>query len=90
MASTYTLGVVAAWFVLGQARIVMSSKMVEHRIDNPDPSQALAFTRAAAAARRDTANYDDQGRLHLPWNLTVTRAYWLVVAGICGWAIFHT
>ena len=50
MTSTSTLGLVAAWFVLGQARIVFASKVVEHRIDNPDPSQALAFTRAAAAA----------------------------------------
>ena len=89
MTSTYTLGIVAAWFVLGQARIVFSSKMVEHRIDNPDPSQALAFTRAAAAARRDAANYDAQGRRLLPWYLVVTRTYWVVVTGICGWVIYH-
>ena len=89
MTSPYTLGLVAAWFVLGQARIVFTSKMVEHRIDNPDPSQALAFTRAAAAARQDAANYDAQGRRLLPWYLTVTRAYWLLVAGICCWAIYH-
>jgi hypothetical protein len=89
MTSTHTLGFVAAWFVLGQARIVLSSKMVEHRIDNPDPSQALAFTRAAAAARRDAANYDTQGRRLLPWYLTVTRTYWVVVISICGWAIYH-
>ena len=89
MTSTTTLGLLAAWFVLGQARIVFSSKMVEHRIDHPDPSQALAFTRAAAVARRNAANYSAQGRRLLPWYLTVTRSYWAVVAGICGWAIYH-
>src|SRR4051794_24274222 len=87
MTSTTTLGLLAAWFVLGQARIVFSSKMVEHRIDHPDPSRALAFTRAAAAARRDAANYDVQGRRLLPWYLTVSLSYWLLVAGICSWAI---
>ena len=89
MTSTHTLGLLGAWFVLGQARIVFSSKMVEHRVDNPDPSQALAFTRAAAAARRDAANYDARGRRLLPWYLTVTSAYWALVAGICGWAILN-
>ena len=89
MISTSTLGLVAAWFVLGQARIVLTSKMAEHRIDIADPSQALAFTWAAAAARRQAANYDAQGRRLLPWYLTVTRTYWVLVAGICGWAIYH-
>ena len=89
MTSTSTLGFVAAWFVLGQARIVFTSKMVEHRIDRPDPSQALAFTRSAAAARRDAANYDAQGRRLLPWYLTVTRAYWVLIALIGCWAIYH-
>ncbi len=89
MTSAATLGLVAAWFVLGQARIVFTSKMVEHRIDAPDPSQAVAFTRAAAAARRDAANYDTQGRRLLPWYVTVTRSYWALVAGIAGWAIFY-
>lgn len=89
MTTTYTLSVVAAWFVLGQARIVLTSKMVEHRIDGPDPGQALAFTRAVAAARRNAANYDARGRRLLPWYLTVTRAYWALVAGICSWAIYH-
>ncbi|MFL5617181.1 MAG: hypothetical protein ACJ79A_02160 [Gemmatimonadaceae bacterium] len=68
---------------------MFTSKMVEHRIDGPDPSRALAFTRAAAAARRNAANYDAQGRRLLQWYLTVTRAYWLLVAGICCWAIYH-
>jgi hypothetical protein len=89
MTSSYTLGVVAAWFILGQSRIVFTSKMVEHRIDNPDPSQALSFTRAAAAARRDAGNYDAPGRRLLPWYLTVTLSYWLLVAGICCWAIYQ-
>ena len=89
MTSTYTLGVVAAWFVLGQARIVFTSKMVEHRIDKPDPSRAMAFTRSAAAARRDSANYDVRGRRLLPWYLTVTCSDWLLVTGICCWAIYH-
>jgi len=89
MTTTYTLGLVAAWFVLGQARIVFTSKMAEHRIDLADSSQALAFTRAAAAARRNAANYDAQGRRLLPWYLTVTCSYWVLVAGICCWAIFH-
>jgi len=89
MVSTGTLGLVAAWFVLGQARIVFSSKMVEHRTDHPDPGRALAFTPAAAAARRNAANYDGQGRRLLPWYLTVTWSYWAVVAFICGWAIYH-
>ena len=75
--------------MLGQARIVLTSKMVEYRIDNPDPSQALAFTRAAAAARQNAANYDAQGRRLLPWYLTVTRTYWVLVAVICCWAIYH-
>lgn len=89
MTSTSTLGFVAAWFVLGQARIVFTSKMAEHRIDDPDPSRALAFTRAAAAARREAANYDARGRRLLPWYLAVTRSYWALVAGICGWAVYH-
>ena len=89
MTSTATLGLIAAWFVLGQARIVFGSKMVEHRIDGVDPSRALAFTRAAAAARRNAANYDARGRRLLPWYLIVTRSYWLLVAGIGCWALYH-
>lgn len=84
-----TLGFFVAWFVLGQARMVLTSRMVEYRIDDPDPSQAMAFTRVAAVARRNAANYNAQGRHLLPWYLTVTRCYWLVVAVICCWAIYH-
>ncbi len=55
----------------------------------PDPSQALAFTRAAAAARRDAANYDAQGRRLLPWYVAVARTYWALVTGVCCWAIYQ-
>jgi hypothetical protein len=87
--STYGLALAAAWFVFGQARIVLSSKLVEHRIDGPDPSQALAFTRAAAAARRNAANYDARGRRLLPWYLAVACTYWVLVTGIFCWAIYN-
>lgn len=89
MTTPHSLALVAAWFILGQARIVFGSKMVEHRIDRPDPSRAMAFTRAAAAARRDAANYDAQGRRLLPWYVTVTRAYWALVASIACWTLYH-
>jgi hypothetical protein len=87
MTTGMTLGLVATWFVLGQARIVFGSKMVEHRTDGVDASEAIAFTRAAAAARRDAANYDARGRRLLPWYLAVTRAYWFLVASIGCWAL---
>ena len=87
MTTSQTLALMAAWFILGQARIVFGSKMVEHRIDGMDPSEAIAFTRAAAAARKVAANYDLRGRRLLPWYVAVTRAYWLLVAGIACWAI---
>ena len=89
MTSTSILALLAAWFVLGQARIVFTSKMVEHRIDDPDPSQALAFTWAAASARRNAANYSAHGRRLLPWYLVVTGSYWALVAGIVCWTIYH-
>lgn len=87
--SLYPLALVAAWFVLGQTRMVLLSKLVEHRIDRPDTSQALAFTRAAAAARRDVSNYDAPGRRLLPWYLGVANTYWALVIGVCCWAIYH-
>ena len=89
MTTNQTLGILAAWFVLGQARIVFGSKMVEYRTDGVDPSKALSFTPAAAAARRSAANYDVQGRRLLPWYLAVTRAYWLLVASIGCWVLAH-
>lgn len=89
MPTPFTLALVAAWFVLGQLRIVLTSTLVEHRIDGPDPTQAMAFTRAAAAARRDAANYDARGRRLLPWYLAVARSYWTLVVGIGGWLLAH-
>lgn len=89
MTTSQTLVLLALWFVLGQARIVFGSKMVEHRSDGADPSEALAFTRVAAAARREPVNYDVRGRRLLPWYLAVTRAYWLLVASIGCWALAH-
>ena len=84
-----TLGALAAWFVLGQARIVFGSRdgRAPHRRRGPE--SGAAFTRAAAGARSEAANYDVQGRRLLPWYLTVTRAYWLLVAAICCWAIYE-
>ena len=89
MTAAPILGLVATWFVLGMARIVFTSKLAEHRIDDPDPTQALSANPEAAARRIDAANYDASGRRLLPWYLAVTRAYWLLVAGIAGWAIHH-
>lgn len=83
MDSSLTLGVVATWFLFGMARIVFSSTMVHHRIDHPDPSEAIAFTRAAAKARVNAANYEAPGRRLLPWYRAVTTIYWLVVVGVC-------
>ena len=89
MTSTNGLGLVAAWFVLGQARIVLTSKLAEHRIDKPDPAWALAVGRAAAAARRSAANYDRPGRRLLPWYRAVNATYWAMVAGGCTWVVLH-
>jgi hypothetical protein len=89
MTSIESLSVIAAWFVLGQGRIVLTSKMAEHRIDISDPSQALGFTRAAAAARRNAANYDARGQRLLPWYLAIASAYWILVVGIACWLIYH-
>ena len=87
MTSTNGLGLVAAWFVFGQARIVLTSKLAEHRIDDPDPAWALAFGRAAGAARRNAANYDAPGRRLLPWYQAVNATYWALAAGGCLWAV---
>ena len=88
MNPTHTLGLVAAWFIFGMARMVFGSRMVELRIDHPDPSEALAFTRAAARQRVNPANYDRRGQRLLPWYRAVTTTYWLVVAGALGSAAF--
>jgi hypothetical protein len=89
MTSTNSLALVAAWFVFGMARIVLTSKLAEHRIDDPDPGRALAVNFAAARERSNAANYDPQGRRVLPWYRVVNTTYWILAAGGCGWAIFH-
>ena len=88
MTSNNELGLVAAWFLFGQARIVLTYKLAEHRIDEPAASGwALAVGRAGGAARRTAANYDDAGRRVLPWYRGVNRAYWTLVAVACAWAL---
>jgi hypothetical protein len=71
------------------ARIVFTSKLAEHRIDNPDPSQALAINRNARSARLNAANYDPLGRRLLPWYRSVSMTYWIVAVGGCIWAVLH-
>ena len=83
MRYTSGLALIAAWFVFGQARIIFTSKMAEHRIDNPGPGEALAFGLNAASARRNPAHYDPRGRRLLPWYLAVCATYWVLVAGAC-------
>ncbi|MBC7841641.1 MAG: hypothetical protein H7099_04990 [Gemmatimonadaceae bacterium] len=87
MNATHTLGVVAAWFLFGMARIAFSSAMVEHRIDHPDPVQAIAFTWNAAKERVNAANYNPRGRRLLPWYRAVTTTYWMLVAVTFWWAV---
>ncbi|HTK43681.1 MAG TPA: hypothetical protein VL287_19015 [Gemmatimonadales bacterium] len=88
MTSTATLGLIAAWFVFGMARIVLTSKLAEHRIDHPDPGRAMAANREAASARLNAANYDPLGRRLLPWYQAVNRTYWILAAGGCCWVIY--
>jgi hypothetical protein len=43
------------------ARVVFTSKLAEHRIDHPDPGQALAINRMRArrgSTRRTTIRWD--------------------------------
>jgi len=89
MTPTHTLGLVAAWFVFGMARIVFTSKLAEHRIDNPDPGKALAVNLAATAERLNAANYDPLGRRLLPWYRAVNIIYWVLAAGGFWWAVLH-
>ena len=90
MTSGNELGLVATWFVLGQARIVLTYKLAEHRIDEAAATGlALAVGRAAGAARRTAANYDDSGRRVLPWYRGVNRAYWTFVAVACAWSLLN-
>ena len=83
------LGLVATWFVFGQARIVLTSKLAEHRIDHPEPGKAMAVNWEAASARRNAANYDPVGRRVLPWYRVVNITYWVVAVGGCWWAVHH-
>ena len=85
-----TLGLVAAWFLFGMARMVFTSRMVELRIDYPDPSKAMAFTWKAAKQRVNAANYDSRGQRLLPWYRAVTTTYWIVVAFACGWGLYSS
>jgi hypothetical protein len=87
MIPTHTLGLVAAWFVFGMARIVLTSKLAEHRIDNPDPAKAMAVNAIAAAERLNAANYDLLGRRLLPWYRAVNITYWVLVAVGCWSAV---
>jgi hypothetical protein len=89
MTASQSLAPIAVWFIAGMARIVFTSAMVEHRIDRPDPSQAIAFTVSAASARQRAENYDRQGQRLLPWYRAVTSTYWMVVAVCVGWAILR-
>lgn len=89
MTPPYTLGLVAALFVFGKARIVFTSKLAEHRIDNPDPGKAMALNREAASERLDAANYNPLGRRLLPWYRAVNITYWILAASGCLWAVTH-
>ena len=89
MTPTGTLGLVAAWFIFGMARIVFTSKLAEHRIDNPDPGKAMAVNLDAASQRLNAANYDPLGRRLLPWYRAVNITYWALAAGGCWWAVHH-
>jgi hypothetical protein len=69
-------------------RIVVTSKLAEHRIDNPHPGHAMAINRAARADRLNLANYNPRGQRLLPWYRIVNTAYWVVAAGACFWAVY--
>jgi hypothetical protein len=90
MSSIPTLGFVAAWFLFAMARMVFTSRMVELRIDHPDPSKAMAFTWKAAKQRVNAANYASRGQRLLPWYRAVTTTYWIVVACACGWGLYSS
>ncbi len=87
MDSNSSLGLAAAWFLFGMARIVFTSTMVEYRVDHPDPVKVMAFTKEAAKQRVNAANYDARGQRLLPWYRAVTTTYWMVVAAACAWAV---
>lgn len=88
MNTAQSLGYAATWFLFGMARIIFTTAMVEHRVDHPDPVQAIGFTWQAAKARTNAANYDARGKRLLPWYRAVTTTYWMLVAGVC-WGAAH-
>lgn len=90
MTPTQILGLVGVWFVFSMARIGLTFKLAQHRIDHPPPGHALAFNSAAAADRLDPANYDSRGRRVLPWYRVVSKTYWVVAASALGWIVLHT
>ncbi|HEY4216835.1 MAG TPA: hypothetical protein VGM67_06830 [Gemmatimonadaceae bacterium] len=89
MSLGYTLAPIAAWFLFGMARIVLTSMLAEHRIDKPNWSAAMASNSKAAAERLNAANYDVPGRRLLPWYRVVNKTYWVVVAAGLLWIVLH-
>ena len=87
MVAPWSLLPIATWFVLSMARIIVTSKLAEHRVDNPPAGHALAFNRAARSDRLNVANYDAGGRRLLSWYRAVSLSYWLVVAVLCLWGV---
>jgi hypothetical protein len=90
MTSTNGLALVAAWFVFGMARIVFTSMLAEHRIDNPDPGKALANNRKSRAERLNEANYNPRGRRLLPWYRVINTTYWALAGGGLCWALIQS
>lgn len=67
---------------------MVTSKLAEHRIDDPDPGTAMAVNLDAASERLDAANYDPMGRRLLPWYRAVNITYWVLAAAGC-WSPVH-
>jgi hypothetical protein len=88
MVTTQTLALLATWFVLGQARLVLASKLAEHRLEAPDLSKAIAYN-LAAAVRGDRAKFDPQGQRLWPWYRAISASYWALVAGAGIWAVIR-
>ena len=87
MSPIQTLGLIAAWFLFGMARMVCTSKLAEHRIDNPDPAKVMSMNSQARSERLDQANYDASGRRLLPWYRAINVAYWTIAAGALALAV---
>ena len=86
MVTSQSLGLLATWFVLGQARLVLASKLGEHRLTAPDLSAAFAYN-LAAAVRGGRASFDPQGQRLWPWYRAISTSYWVLVAGVGLWAL---